>query len=127
MSTPANSRTRLPAVSVVIAAFADERWNQLCDAIESVRLQTAPVLETVVVIDHNPALLTRARRQFTDCLVIANTGARGASGARNTGATSCHGEIIAFLDDDARSSVHWLAALLRHFSRDDIVGVGGRI
>jgi glycosyltransferase involved in cell wall biosynthesis len=127
MSTVAKSGTRLPAVSVVIAAFADERWNQLCDAIESVRSQTAPVLETVVVIDHNPALLARARSEFSDCLVTANTGARGASGARNTGAASCHGEIVAFLDDDARSSEWWLAALLGHFSREDIVGVGGRI
>jgi glycosyltransferase involved in cell wall biosynthesis len=127
MSTMVNSGTRLPAVSVVIAAFADERWDQLCEAIESVRTQTAPVLETVVVIDHNPALLARAQGEFTDCLVIANAGARGASGARNTGAATCHGEIVAFLDDDARSSDHWLAALLCHFSREDIVGVGGRI
>jgi hypothetical protein len=127
MSMVAKSATRLPAVSVVIAAFTDERWNQLCDAIESVRSQTAPALETVVVIDHNPALLARARRELTGCLVIANTGARGASGARNTGAASCHGEIIAFLDDDARSSATWLSALLGHFSREDIVGVGGRI
>jgi hypothetical protein len=127
MSTLANSGTGLPAVSVVIAAFADERWDQLCDAIESVRSQTAPVLETVVVIDHNPALLARARREFTDCVVLANAGPRGASGARNTGAASCHGEIVAFLDDDARSSAHWLAALLCHFSQEDIVGVGGRI
>src|ERR1700733_11911278 len=127
MSMVAKNGTRLPAVSVVIAAFADERWTQLCDAIESIRAQTAPVLETVVVIDHNPALLARARHEFTDCTVIANAGARGASGARNTGAASCQGEIIAFLDDDARSSTHWLAALLCHFSRDDIVGVGGRI
>jgi glycosyltransferase involved in cell wall biosynthesis len=114
-------------VSVVIAAFADERWNQLCDAVESVRLQTAPALETVVVVDHNPALLARARREFADCIVVANTGARGASGARNAGVTPCRGEIIAFLDDDARSSAHWLAALLRNFTSEDIVGVGGRI
>ena len=60
MSTVAKNGVRLPAASVVIAAFADERWTQLCDAIESVREQTAPVLETVVVIDHNPTLLARA-------------------------------------------------------------------
>ena len=114
-------------VSVVIAAYADERWNQLCDAVQSVRSQTAPALETVVVVDHNSALLARARREFADCTVIANTGSRGASGARNTGVASCRGEIVAFLDDDARSSAHWLAALLRNFTRDDIVGVGGRI
>jgi Glycosyl transferase family 2 len=114
-------------VSVVVAAYADERWDQICDAIDSVRLQTRPALETILVVDHNPALLARARTEFGDCTVIPNTAARGASGARNTGAASCHGEIIAFLDDDARSSSHWLAALLRHFTREDIVGVGGRI
>jgi hypothetical protein len=114
-------------VSVVIAAYADERWGQLCGAVESVRSQTAPALETVVVVDHNSALLARAQREFADCIVIANTGARGASGARNTGVAACRGEIIAFLDDDARSSAHWLTALLRNFTTDDIVGVGGRI
>ena len=114
-------------VSVVIAAYADERWKQLCGAVESVRSQTTPVLETVVVVDHNSVLLDRARREFADCTVIANTGSRGASGARNTGVASCRGEIVAFLDDDARSSAHWLAALLRPFTREDIVGVGGRI
>lgn len=128
MSMPAEKDpTWLPAVSVVIAAFADERWRQLCDAIDSVRSQTAPVLETVLVVDHNPGLFARARREFADCTVIANAGPRGASGARNSGAASCQGDIIAFLDDDARSSAHWLAALLRHFTRADIVGVGGRI
>ena len=117
----------MPTVSVVIAAYADERWTQLCDAVESVRSQTAPVLETIVVVDHNPALLACARREFADCTVIANTGSRGASGARNTGVASCQGEIVAFLDDDARSTAHWLAALLPPFTRDDVVGVGGRI
>src|ERR1700722_5906954 len=115
MSTVASSVIRHPAVSVVIAAFADDRWNQLCDAIQSVRSQTAPVLEKVVAIDQNPGLLVPARRGFSS------------PGARNAGAAACQGEIIAFLDDDARSSEHWLAALLCHFSRADIVGVGGRV
>ncbi len=114
-------------VSVVIAAYADERWNQLCSAVESIRSQTAPALETVVVVDHNPALLARAQSEFADCTVIPNTCSRGTSGARNTGVASCRGEIVAFLDDDAQSSAHWLAALLRNFTREDIVGVGGRI
>ena len=127
MSAAAETATRLPTVSVVIAAYADERWAQLCDAVESVGAQPVPVMETVVVIDHNPALLARARREFPGCIVIENTGSRGASGARNAGAVHCRGEIIAFLDDDARASAHWLGALLRHFSRGDVVGVGGRI
>jgi glycosyltransferase involved in cell wall biosynthesis len=120
-------RTRLPAVSVVIAAFSDARWHYLCDAVASVLAQTRPAIETVVVIDHNLALLARARRELPAAKVIPNSGARGASGARNTGVAACHGDVLAFLDDDARASAGWLEALLRHFADEDVVGVGGRV
>jgi hypothetical protein len=119
--------TRLPAVSVVIAAFSDARWHYLCDAVASVLAQTRPAIETVVVIDHNLALLARARRELPAAKVIPNSGARGASGARNTGVAACHGDVLAFLDDDARASAGWLEALLRHFADEDVVGVGGRV
>lgn len=118
---------RLPTVSVVIAAYASERWGYLKDAVKSVREQSVPVLEIVVVVDHNPQLLALARHELRNITVIANAGRRGASGARNTGAAACHGEIIAFLDDDARAHAGWLAALLPNFTRADVVGVGGRI
>ena len=45
----------LPTVSVVIAAFATERWNDTQEAVASVRTQTVPAFETILVIDHNPA------------------------------------------------------------------------
>jgi glycosyltransferase involved in cell wall biosynthesis len=51
----------------------------------------------------------------------------GASGSRNTGVAVCHGEIVAFLDDDARAEANWLEALLPHFLSDNVVGVGGRV
>jgi glycosyltransferase involved in cell wall biosynthesis len=118
---------RLPTVSVVIAAFASDRWNYLQDAVKSVQAQTVPVLETVVVIDHNPELLALARHEFDGVTVIANAGTPGASGSRNTGVAVCHGEIVAFLDDDARAEENWLEVLLPHFVDDGIVGVGGRV
>ena len=127
MSAAAETRTWAPTVSVVIAAYTDKRWDQICDAVASVRAQTTPALDIVLVIDHNPLLLARARREFSDCTVIANSAIQGASGTRNTGVTYCRGEILAFLDDDARASAGWLTALLRHFNRDDVVGVGGHI
>jgi len=75
----------LPTVSVIIAAFATERWNDTGKAVASVRAQTVPVLETILVIDHNPALLDRAEREFEDVIVLPNTGSKGASGGRNSG------------------------------------------
>jgi GT2 family glycosyltransferase len=113
-----------PTVSVIIAAFAMERWDDLRQAVESVREQTVPVLETIVVIDHNPDLLSRARRELPGTIVIPNAGGPGASAARNSGVAVSHGEVLAFLDDDAAASPTWLQAILLHFAHPDVVGVG---
>jgi hypothetical protein len=116
-----------PTVSVVIPAYSDERWTQLTEAVASVRAQTLPATETIVVIDHNPELLSRARRELADVMVIDNGGARGASGTRNAGVARADGEIIAFLDDDACAATDWLETLLVHFADPAVAGVGGRV
>jgi hypothetical protein len=117
----------LPSASVIIAAFSMKRWSDLCEAVASVQAQTVPALETVVVIDHNPELLARARHELSGLIVIPNRGGKGASGARNTGVAASHGEVVAFLDDDAVASPGWLEGLLRHFVNTSVVGVGGRL
>src|SRR4051794_11475203 len=97
--------TRPPAatldISVVICAYADERWPDVRDAVASVRAQSLAPRETIVVIDHNPALLERARRELAAVTLVENHEARGLSGARNSGLALARGEIVAFLDDDA--------------------------
>jgi polysaccharide pyruvyl transferase WcaK-like protein len=117
----------LPTVSVVTAAFAMNRWYDLREALASIRAQTVRVLETIVVIDHNPALLDRAQRELEGVVVVPNTRKRGASGARNSGVEASHGQVVAFLDDDAVASATWLEAVLAHFANPHVVGVGGRI
>lgn len=113
-------------VSVVIPTYAMERWRELCEAIRTVREQTVPVASIVVVVDHNAELLERARHELADVIVIANTGSRGASGARNAGAAVAKDEVVAFIDDDMLVRPTWLETLLSHFSIDNVVGVGGR-
>jgi hypothetical protein len=126
--TPARpARGTGPSVSVVIAAFSSDRWTQLRDAVASVGAQHRAALETIVVIDHNPELLGRARRELTDAVILPNTGHRGASGARNTGVARSCGEVVAFLDDDARATPEWLAAMTVHFADPAVAGVGGRV
>lgn len=137
MTAPAAEQATWTGVtaSVVIAAYDSERWDYLRSAVESVTAQTSPVLETVVVIDHNPGLLDRARRELAaiaadgtpQVMVIPNTRARGASGARNTGVAVCRGSVVAFLDDDACATPGWLSGLLGHFADDGVAGVGGRL
>jgi hypothetical protein len=119
--------TGLPTVSVIIAAYSDERWQYLNDAIESVLDQTAPATDIVVAVDHNPALLERVRSEFPGVTAVPNAGRRGASGARNTGVRASRGDVLAFLDDDACATSQWLETLLRHFADARVVGVGGKV
>jgi len=116
-----------PTVSVVIPAYSDERWTQLREAVASAQAQTRPATEIIVAIDHNPDLLSRARRELADVEVVDSSGARGASGTRNAGVARASGEIIAFLDDDACAAPDWLETLIAHFADPAVAGAGGRV
>lgn len=114
-------------VSVIICAYTADRWLELLAAVESVRQQTAPPDEIVVVIDHNPALLAQARAHLPQAIVIENHQPRGLSGARNSGLAIARGDIIAFMDEDAIAAPDWLAQLISHYADPNVLGVGGAI
>ena len=114
-----------PRVSVVTCAYTHQRWDALVDAVASAQRQDPPPHEVVVVIDHNHDLLSRAIAELPEARVFANEEGRGLSGARNTGARHAAGEIVAFLDDDARAQPGWLRALARAFEDPTVIGAGG--
>lgn len=113
--------------SVIVAAYTEKRWDDLCGAVASVACQTTPPLDTIVVVDGNPALHARAQRAFPDATVVANAGPAGISGARNTGASVARGDVLVFLDDDAVAAPTWLEELLAGYEEPSVLGVGGRI
>lgn len=116
---------RFPDISVVICAYTEDRWDRLCAAIASVRGQSLPAFEVIVVIDHNPALYERLAAAADGVSVVENRNARGLSGARNTGSALARGAIIAFLDDDATAHPDWLKFLSDSYASPAIMGVGG--
>ena len=121
------TRDGAPSVSVVIAAFADERWSDLVEAVGSVLAQSHPAHETIVVVDHNEGLFSKAKAEFSGVIVVENALAMGASGARNTGAVASTSDVIAFLDDDATADAQWLEFLMAPLEDANVVGVGGRL
>lgn len=114
-------------ISVVVCAYALERWADLVAAINSLQRQTQAPAEIIVVVDHNAVMLQRVRGQFPEIKAVANHHQHGLSGARNTGVGAARGDIVAFLDDDAVAAEDWLARL-RHGYHDPLVqGVGGAV
>lgn len=117
--------TTAPTVSVIICAYTQQRWEVLLDSVASVGRQTRRALETIVVIDHDSELLERAGATLRHVRVMESAGERGLSGARNTGVMAAHGEIVAFLDDDAVADNTWLEELARAYDDPNVVGAGG--
>ena len=113
------------SISAIICAYSDERWNDLVDAVTSIRSQTLPVDEIIIVIDHNPRMFEHAQKGLENVCVVENVNERGASGARNTAIGLAKGEILAFIDDDAVYAPDCLERLVKHFDDEEVMGVGG--
>ncbi|MDJ0464567.1 glycosyltransferase family 2 protein [Streptomyces sp. H27-C3] len=119
-----------PAISVVICVYTEDRWEDILAAVDSVRAQSLPAVETLLVVDHNPALLERLGKEYKEAReevrVLANAGPRGLSAGRNTGIAAARGEILAFLDDDAVAEREWLLHFAEGFEDPRVMAVGGR-
>jgi glycosyltransferase involved in cell wall biosynthesis len=115
------------SVSVIICAYTMDRWDDLVRAVDSIRAQTRPALETIVVIDGNDELKARAEREIDGVAVLMNTHSAGLSGGRLTGGDHARGTILAFLDDDAIADDVWLEEIHAALSDPSALGVGGRV
>jgi glycosyltransferase involved in cell wall biosynthesis len=115
-------------ISVVICAHTLDRWHELTASVASVLGQTRPAHEVIVVVDHDEALLERARAALPARVrVVHNEGAPGLSDARNTGVRHAAGDVVAFIDDDARADRDWLEAHAQAHEDPHVLGVGGAV
>ncbi|MFI7602961.1 glycosyltransferase [Actinoplanes sp. NPDC049681] len=119
--------TPRPAVSIVIPTHSEERWASLVRTVAAVKCQQYTPAEIVVVVDHNPALYRRARRDLGGVTVLENLYNQGVSGNRNTGAFHTSTSLIAFVDDDIAMDTDWLGHLVAPFTDPRVIGAGGGI
>jgi GT2 family glycosyltransferase len=87
-----------PRFSVVIPAFNSAAT--LARAIESVRAQSWPAHEIIVVDDGSTDATAGIARQFGDVVRLIQQNNSGVSVARNAGAAAATGDWLAFLDAD---------------------------
>lgn len=118
---------RLPSVSVVIPVM--DRAGELRRCLESLRAVRYPTdrLE-ILVVDDGSADASREVALAHGAAVIASGGrGRGPAAARNRGAATARGELLAFIDSDCIASETWLVDLATRFEDPEISAVGGRV
>ncbi len=110
-----------PLVSVVVCSRNGARTIRGC--LEGIAELAYPRFEVIVVDDGSTDATADIAGEFDVQLISVANG--GLSNARNLGWRAARGEIVAYLDDDARPDPDWLAHLVGGFSAPSVAGVGG--
>ncbi len=114
-----------PLISAIICTH--NRASYLGAAIASLLNQTYAAYEIIVVDNAS----TDATRTVVEAylphplLTYGYESTLGLSAARNRGAAIAQGSILAYLDDDAEASPHWLAALAAAFQQYPKAAIAG--
>jgi GT2 family glycosyltransferase len=119
---------RVPvSVSVVVCGYSDARRNALLAALDSLAHQTVDPLEVIAVVDHNRELRAWLGASVPGVVLLENEHERGLAGARNTGVSAASGDVVAFLDDDARAAPTWIERLGDAYRDPRVIGAGGAV
>lgn len=110
-----------PRISVVVCSYNGSRTIR--DCLEGLLELPYPNYEVIVVDDGSKDKTAAIAGEFDVHLI--STENRGLSNARNTGMEAASGEIIAYIDDDARPDPHWLHYLAHTFMCSTHAAVGG--
>jgi glycosyltransferase involved in cell wall biosynthesis len=102
-----------------------ERQVLLKRTLQSIASQELAPTEIIVVDDGGQGHENAIRRDietwgFDAVQVVANSRAKGVSGARNTGAVMASGELLAFLDDDDEWLPSYLSEAQYQFELNDL-------
>jgi len=119
--TPLPADLTWPRISVVVCCHNGE--HTLPDCLQGLLDLEYPDFEVIVVNDGSTDSTSDIVREYGFRLIATEN--LGLSNARNIGMQATSGEIIAYLDDDARPDPHWLTYLATTFLSTEHAGVGG--
>jgi GT2 family glycosyltransferase len=115
-------------ISVVIASYNSAPL--VFETLESLQRQEGIPSDSYEIIladssdDNTPSLVPE---RFPEIRVIHSDKRMYPGGARNMGIRKSSGEIIAFIDADAKASLHWLERIEYHHRDPAVAAVGGPI
>ena len=119
--TPFAANPSWPKVSAIVCTYNNE--STLRDCFDGLLALEYPDYEVIVVNDGSTDHTDEITREYGFRLI--STENRGLANARNAGLWVATGEIVAYIDADARPDPYWLCHLATAFEKSDHVGIGG--
>ena len=118
---PPSPELPLPRISVIVCSYNGA--STLADCLDGLLGLEYPDYEVIVVDDGSTDATPAISGKYGFRLITTEN--LGLSNARNVGMRAATGEIVAYLDDDARADPHWLTYLAATFLGTEHAGVGG--
>ncbi len=120
-------------ISAIVCTYGHPQLLE--EAVRSLQAQSFAGREgyEIIVVDNKPAdgtatMIHDMASEGPVPLRYLQEAREGLSQARNTGIREAKGEIVAFLDDDAKADPNWLASLLEVYdSNPNVWAVGGKV
>ncbi len=106
------------------------RAHELAEVLDGVKKQTYQRTETIVVIEKSQELFEYVkdlaeRTELEKVRIFFSEIEEGMSGGRNIGIEKATGDIIAFVDDDAKPFPDWAEQMVKTYAENSIIGVMG--
>jgi glycosyltransferase involved in cell wall biosynthesis len=113
---------RTPRVSVVVCAYNAERTLDRCLA--SLAALNYPDYEVILVNDGSRDRTLEIAKRYPFCQILNQTN-KGLGVARNVGAATATGEIVAYTDSDCVADPDWLTYLVAKMESGGLDACGG--
>tara|TARA_B100000131_G_scaffold303255_1_gene327153 strand:- start:4938 stop:5783 length:846 start_codon:yes stop_codon:yes gene_type:complete len=112
-------------VTFYIPTFNAQNTIELC--INSVRNQTYPVDEIIIINDNSTDNTKEILSKYNDLIIINNNQNLGLGYNRNLGIKNSSNEIIASIDSDVELDKKWLENIIINLKKNKIVMCGGNM
>ena len=112
-------------VTFYIPTFNAQNTIELC--INSVRNQTYPVDEIIIINDNSTDNTKEILSKYNDLIIINNNQNLGLGYNRNLGIQNSSNEIIASIDSDVELDKKWLENIIINLKKNKIVMCGGNM
>lgn len=115
----------VPEFSVVVPTH--DRSDLLRAALASVLAQTVRNFEVIVVDDGGPEPIDQILFRYSASLELSliRQSWKGPGGARNAGAATAQGDLLAFTDDDCQPAADWLSQIAAKHRQSPASLIGG--